>query len=147
MIGPFPLAETILHIQQHAPLFRLVSHAADLQAAIDQAPPAFPAVYVVRQERGRPSAGASGGVLIQQVDVDLICVLYVKNVASPTSGSRVAKDMDAIAGQLRDALLNWSPAVGMEPITFNASRDQSHKNGLLIAQELYRSRYRIEVRQ
>lgn len=145
MNGPFPLAPILNRLRTVAAL-RFVGNAADLRTALDQQPAAVPAAFVVRQERARPAAGASGGVLVQQMDVDVIVVLYVRNSAGAASGEGAAGEMDATATAVRTALLNWRPSDGVEPLTMNASRDEGYRGNTLIAQELYRSRYRIEVR-
>lgn len=145
MNGPFPLAPVLTQLRTVSAL-RYVGNAADLRSALDQQPAAVPAAFVVRQERARPSAGASGGVLVQQMDVDVIVVLYVRNVAGSASGEGAAAEMDTLAADVRTKLLNWRPAEGVEPLSMNASRDEGYRAGTLIAQELYRSRYRIEVR-
>lgn len=145
MIGPFPIAPVIERLALVDQL-RHVGTCADLKTALSQSPRAVPAAYVVRQERARPSAGASGGVLIQQMDVDLIVVLYVRNKAAADSGAAAAAEMDALIAAVRGQLLNWRATAGVEPLTQNASRDDSYKGGELLAQELFRTTYRIEVR-
>ena len=145
MIGPFPVAPVIERLEALTEL-RQVGSCADLKTALSQAPRAVPAAFVVRQERAHPSAGASGSVLVQQVDVDLIVVLYVRNKATADTGMAAAADMDVLIRAVRGQLLNWRATAGVDPITQNASRDDSYKGGQMLAQELFRSRYRIEVR-
>lgn len=146
MIGPFPLAPVVNRLREPGSPLRYVGNAADLGAALDQQPAAVPAAYVVRQERARASAGASGGVLIQQMAVDVVVVLYVRNHAQAAHGAAALEEMAAVIGYVRTQLLNWRADNGVEPLTMNASRDEGYKAGLLINQELYRSEYRIEVR-
>lgn len=145
MIGPFPVAPVVDRLDELSEL-RHVGTCADLKAALTQTPRAVPAAYVVRQERARPSAGASGNVLVQQVDVDLIVVLYVRNRAAADTGAAAAGEMDGLIALVRAQLLNWRAAEGVDPLTLNASRDDSYQGGELLAQELFRSHYRIEVR-
>jgi hypothetical protein len=145
VIGPYPIAPVIDRLDALSQL-RHVGTCADLKTALSQSPRAVPAAYVVRQERAKPSAGASGGVLIQQMDVDLIVVLYVRNKATADTGAAAAAEMDGLIAAVRGQLLNWRATEGVEPITQNASRDDSYKGGELLAQELFRSHYRIEVR-
>lgn len=146
MLGPFPLAPVIARLKAQVPALRFVGNAADLRTALEQQPAAVPAAFVVRQERAKPAAGASGGVLIQEMGVDVIVVLYVRNLATAATGEAAVAEMDVLANQVRTALLNWRADAGVDPLTQNASRDEGYKAGLLITQELYRSRYRIEVR-
>lgn len=146
MIGPYPLADVITRLSDPGSPLRHVGNAADLQTALTQQPRALPAAFVVRQERAEPSRGASGGVLVQRMAVDVIVVLYVRNVAQSESGAAALSDMTALATYVRSKLLNWAsdPAV-FEPLAMNASRDQAYAGGLLVSQELFRSAYRIEV--
>lgn len=145
-VGPFPLAPVLVRLREQVPALRLISSAADLRTAIDQQPNATPAAYVVRQERAKRSAGASGGVLIQEMGVDLAVVLYVRNHAGASNGEGAAAEMDAVISDVRRALLNWRPAEGFDPLSQNSSRDEYYRAGLLCTQELLSSRYRIEVR-
>lgn len=146
--GPFPLDETMLRLKQRVPLLKVIGNAADLRTALDQKLPmaSMPAAFVVRRERATTENGASGGVLIQHVNVDLFVVLHVRNHASEATGARAATDMDAVAAQVRTALLNWQPIANVVPVTFVAGNDGAYQNGTLIVQELFRSHYRIEVR-
>jgi hypothetical protein len=146
VIGPYPVAPVLARLKAQVPELRQIGHCGDLKTALSQQPLAAPAAFVVRQERARPSAGASGGVLVQLVDVDVILVLYVRNQAQAATGGAAAADMDALVASCRGALLNWSAAPGVSPLTQNASRDDSYQGGALIVQELFRSDYRIEVR-
>jgi hypothetical protein len=148
VIGPFPLAPVIQRVRDMVPRLKLVGTAADLRSAVGQALPtaSLPAAFIVRQERAIRTAGASGGVLIQQMEVDLIVVLYLRNHASEKTGSRAASEMDQLVPDMRAALLNWTPVPDAVPITFNASRDQAYEAGTLIVQELFKTAYRIEVR-
>jgi hypothetical protein len=145
-VGPFPLAPVLARLRALVPSLRTVGSCADLRTAVDQQPPATPAAYVVRQERAKRSSGASGGVLIQEMGVDLIVVLYVRNQAGAATGEGAASEMDALVASVRGALLNWAPAAGFDPLSHNASRDESYRAGLLCTQELLSSRYRLEVR-
>jgi hypothetical protein len=145
-VGPFPLAPVLARLRVLVPALRFVGSAADLRTALEQQPAATPAAYVVRQERAKRSAGASGGVLIQEMGVDVIVVLYVRNQASAATGEGAAAEMDALIAAVRNALLNWRPDAGFDPLSQNASRDEMYRGGLLCAQELLSSRYRIEVR-
>jgi len=145
-VGPFPLAPVLKRLREQVPALRLVGTAADLRTALDQQPAATPAAYVVRQERARRTAGASGGVLIQEMGVDVIVVLYVRNQAAAATGEAAAAEMDALIAAVRAALLNWAPTPAFDPLSQNASRDESYRGGLLCVQELLSSRYRLEVR-
>jgi hypothetical protein len=130
------------------PRLKLLGTAADLRSALEQVLPAasLPAAFFVRQERAIRTAGASGGVLIQHMEVDLIVVLYVRNHAGEKTGARAAAEMDQLVAENRAALLNWTPVRDAVPITFNASRDQAYQASTLIVQELFKTAYRIEVR-
>lgn len=145
MIGPYPTDPVVTRLAALSAL-RHVGNVADLQTALAQKPRAMPAAYVCRQERALPSRGASGGVLVQQMQVDVIVVLYVQNHAGAATGAAALAQMTALIADVRSQLLNWRAAADVEPLTMNASRDESYDAGLLVSQELYRSGYRIEVR-
>ena len=148
MIGPFPLAPVVQRARARVPRLKLLGTAPDLRSALEQALPApsLPAAFFVRQERAIRTAGASGGVLIQHMEVDLIAVLYFRNHAAEKTGARAAEEADEVVLELRTALLNWTPVREAMPITFNASRDQAYQASTLIVQELFKTSYRIEVR-
>lgn len=147
MIGPYPTDPVVTRLAEiPSAQLRYVGNVADLQTALTQKPRALPAAYVCRQERAQPSKGASGGVLVQQMQVDLIVVLYVQNHASAATGAAALAQMTQLVNAVRGKLLNWRAVAGVEPLRMNASRDESFNAGLLISQELYRSDYRIEVR-
>ncbi len=146
-VGPYPASDAIKRLRT-VPMLRLVGNCADLETALKQTPRALPAAYVVVREQGSDPKGASGGVLIQQVTVSLCVVLYVNNYAAQDSGAGAREDMDALLGLVRLALLNKRPvnAPTVHPLSFHALRDEMYSAGNLVAQEIYRSQYRIEVR-
>jgi hypothetical protein len=143
--GPFPVAPVIERLQADAPMLKIVSQAADLRTALEQQPPATPAAYVVRQERPRRSAGASGGQLIQEIDVTIAVVLFCRNHATAASGAAAAQEMDALIAQVRRALLNWSPGQPFDPFAHGGSEDNNYRAAQLSCNEFYTSRFRIQV--
>jgi len=144
MHGPFPAAAVLARLRS-VPALRLVGGAADLATARNQQPKTVPAALVVTSEAARLPAGASGGQLIQQVEVTLNVVLFVRNVAQQDSGAAARAEMDALVATVRGALLNWTPAAAFEPIHLRASRDEAYELGQLVVQELYRTTYRLTV--
>lgn len=149
VVGPFPVAEVITRLQQQVPLLREIGSCADLETALQQRPRALPAAYVVLREQGSEPRGATGGVLVQQVEVSVCVVLYVQNYAAQHTGSAARTDMDALLTAQRTALLNWRPTSfpSAHPLSLRANRDETYAGGNLVAQEIYRSHYRIEVRR
>lgn len=145
VLGPFPVSDVMDRLKATVADLRQVGNAADLRTALDQKPRAVPAAFVVVQEQGRPSAGASGGVLVQQVDVSINVVLYLRNYAEAEAGAAVSRDAQALTASVRAALLNWSPSAEFHPLTLQAGRPESYRGGNLVVQEIYRSQYRIEV--
>jgi hypothetical protein len=146
-LGPFPTAPVIARLVALVPALKAVSHAADLQAAIDGAATASiaPAAYVVIGERGERPAGASGGVLIQQVAVAVQVVSIVRNFARAATGADARAEMDALLAAERAALINWSPGAEFKAIWFQAGRDEIYKGGALITTHIYASGYRIQA--
>lgn len=145
MLGPFPVADAMARLVL-LPELRLVGSAADLDTARQQEPAAVPAAFVVTSERGDKPKGASGGVLIQNINVAVSIVLFVRNFRTSATGAETRKEMDALQKKVRGQVLNWAPAIEFEPLSFQASRDEFYKAGLLCTQEIYRTSYRIEVR-
>lgn len=124
---------------------RLVGAAADLDAAIGSSPKAVPAAFVLASERGQKPAGASGGVLMQQIDVAVQVVLMVRNLRDSATGSQARADMDAITDAADAALLNWPPSIEHDPFWFDAGRDERFDGGLLVHQRIYRTRRRNQI--
>lgn len=147
-VGPFPLADAITRLQQHASALRLVGTAADLRTALESKPNAAPAAYVLKEERSTAPAGASNGVLVQMCTVTVQVVLFVRNVSGVRQGEGARAQMDALIATVRGALLKWSPDNQrfFHGLSHVASRDESYSGGWLVAQEIFQTRYPIEVR-
>ena len=147
-LGPFPLTDAIARLDSQVPALRLVGTAADLRTALDSKPAAAPAAFVLKEERSDRPAGASGGLLVQMSNVTVQVVLMVQNVRRSATGDDARKDMDALIADVRGALLKWSPdnTRFFHGLSHMASRDESYSGGWLVAQEIFQTRYPIEVR-
>lgn len=147
-LGPFPVATTISRLQQKAAALRLVGSAADLRAALEAKPNASPAAYVLSEERSAPPAGASNGVLLQMCTATVQVVLFVRNAANEGRGEGARAQMDLLIAEVRGALLKWSPDGSryFHGLSHVASRDESYSAGWLVSQEIFQTRYPIEVR-
>lgn len=143
MVGPFPVAEIIERLIAAVPRLRLVGGAADLATAAKTAPKAAPAAFVVASETAQAPAGATSGQLIQRVEVSIHVVLVVRNVAGQDTGAKARAEMDALVTDVRRALIGWSPAGEIEPLSLRAARDEAYELGQLAVQEVYRSHYRL----
>jgi len=143
-VGPFPLAEVIDRLRAKVPLAKSIGTAADLHVALDVPPTANPALYVLAEERGGPGK-YSGPATIQNVDVTLKIVRLVRSASGQKHGRGAREQADQIAGQIRTALIGWTPGDAFEAITFQAGRDDSYRGGWLAGQELFRTSYRIHT--
>jgi len=143
-VGPFPLAGVIARLRAKVPLAKSIGTAADLHTALETPPNAQPALYVLAEERGSP-AKYSGQATIQNVDVILKIVRLVRSASGQKHGRGARELADQIAGEIRAALIGWTPGDAFEAITFQSGRDDSYRSGWLAGQELFRTSYRIHT--
>ena len=144
-VGPFPVAVAVDRLKAQVPKLRFVCNSADLRSALKTAPNAVPAAYVLVEEKGDKPNVATGGVVVQMVHVAVQVVLFVKNYAQEAVGSAARRDMDALLADVRTALVGWRPTDKFVALSFQAAHDESYDAGQLIAQEIYRSQYRIQT--
>jgi len=143
-VGPFPLAGVMARLRAHVPQAKAIGTAADLHTALDVPPTTQPALYVLTEERGSP-AKYSGQATIQNVDVVLKVVRFVRSASGEKHGRGAREKADQIAGQIRAALIGWTPGDAFEAITFQSGRDDSYRGGWLAGQEIFRTSYRIHT--
>lgn len=142
MLGPFPASSVQARLAEIADL-KLVGSASDLQNALENAPSATPAVYVIVQEQGEQPKGFSGNVLVQNVVVAVQLVVFVSSYAD--KGRDALKTLDeVIRPAIREALVGWAPSPGFTTLSLQASRQERYRAPQLVAQEVYRSGYRIQ---
>lgn len=142
MVGPLPVATVIARLKAKAPVLKLVESVADLRTALDQRPNKAPAAYVLSAERGG-QIKYTGPVAMQNVEVDLQLVLFVSSSRSEGTGAGARELMDQVLQQTRQALFGWAPSDAFEALTFRASRDELYGGGWLVAQQVFRSGYRM----
>jgi len=147
-VGPFSIAAAVARLEPTVPALRLVGTAADLRTALDSKPAAAPAAFVLKEERSAAPAGGSTGVLVQMCSVTVQVVLMLQNVRQTATGEAACKQMAALIADVRGALLKWSPDESrfFHGLSHLASRDESYSGGWLVAQEIFQTRYPIEVR-
>jgi len=143
-VGPFPLANVIARLRARVPLAAAIGTAADLDTALDVPPTANPALYVLAEEHGGPGK-YSGQATIQNVDVILKVVRLVRSASREKHGRGAREKADAIAAEIRAALIGWTPGAAFEAITFQSGRDDRYRGGWLAGQELFRTSYRIHT--
>ncbi len=146
--GPFPLAAAITRLRAQVPALRLVGTAADLRTATEGKPRAAPAAFVLKEERSERPSGGSNGVLVQMCTVTVHVVLLVRNYSQADTGAGARAEMDDLIAATRAALLKWSPDAArfFHGLSHVASRDENYDGGWLVAQEVFQTRYPIEVR-
>lgn len=142
MVGPFPVAAAIARLLAAAPVLKLVDTAADLRTALDQRPNRSPAAFVLSAERGG-QLKYSGPTSVQNVEVDLQLVLFVSSAKREGTGAGARELMDQVLRETREALFGWAPSGAFEALTFRASRDELYGGGWLIAQQVFRTGYRM----
>lgn len=140
----FPAAEVIARLSDKVRALREIGNSADVRTAIESQPRAVPAAYVLVEERGEKPAGASGGVLIQQVSVAIQVVLIVRNYRQSDTGAAARVEMDVVADLVDGALLNWT-VPGFKPVWFTAGRDERFESAQLVHQRVYGTGRRIQV--
>lgn len=144
-VGRYPVQPILDRLRASVPALKLIETAANLRTALEQQPAAVPAAYVVTARSGREPKGATGGMLIQGVDVGVQVVLMVRNYAQAQTGASAAADMDALITAVDTALINWSPSQDFVPLYLGPGQDAPYGSGLLITHQTYRSRYRIQA--
>lgn len=143
MVGPFPASAVIARLQA-LPLIKFVGTATDLRAALDAQPVVTPAVYVIVQEQFAVPKGFSGGTMVQEATVAIQLVIFAANYAA--KGAAAQKDMDEVLRPaIRAQLLAWSPSSSFTRLSLQASRNEKFVAPNLVAQEIFRSGYRVQV--
>lgn len=142
-VGPFPVALVITRLAEVS-LLRHVDGAAGLAAAEKQQPPSTPAAYVIANERAKPVKGYSGGGMVQEVEVTIVVVYYVKHQGTAATGVKAQAELDALRAATREKLLNWRPNPGMKPLFLIASDGESYQAGSLQGQDAFGSTYNID---
>lgn len=118
---------------------KLIAGAAEFQAAVENAPTATPAAYVMEaDETGGPNL--IGNTVIQQIASNVVIVLVTHNVADP-KGAAAALDMITLRRAVRTLLLGWSPTAACDPLEFAKGALANFKNGHLWWQDIYRTSY------
>ena len=121
---------------------KLVSGAADFEAAADSRPTAIPAAYVLPlQELAGPNE--LGCAVAQLVTASFGIALATTNV-SDAKGRGALVDIEALRKQARQALLGWVPAGAEFPMEFGGGALLGFKKGVLWWQDVYVTQYLIK---
>lgn len=143
-VGPFPVAPIIERLQRLAPVLQVVGHAADLATALAQQPLRPVAAYITTAELGRPIKYA-GAVALQNCDVTIRVVLFVRHFGAAGSGEGARIQMDTeVIPQVRRALFGWTPADAFNALSFQAGRDENYGGGWLVTQQVFGTDYRMQ---
>lgn len=137
MIGPFPLSDAIQRASGVAGA-RLVGNAADLEAARVTPPNAVPAIYILCEENGDKSIGATG-LPMQNVAVVVKFVMWVRNAGG---AARVVAAMAEFEREVRRVFFGWRPSSEFRPFTVRASGMDQCIGDHLIRQLLMSTSYR-----
>ena len=116
--------------------FKLVSGAAQLEAASKTNPTADPAVFVYAlSEQGTPSATYS--LVSQRVHVLVATVIAVKSVAD-AHGQAAVDALTPLRLQVRNSLLGYAPA-DFDPLEFDGGQLLAFQGGYVWWQDVWRS--------
>ena len=142
-VGPFPVSSVIGRLQQLATVLLEVGDAADLTTALAQQPRVAVAAFVTAAELGKPIK-YSGSIAIQNCDVTVRVVLFVRNFAGEATGSGARQQMDAeVIPAVRKALFGWTPDDAFNALSFQAGRDEKFAAGWLVSQQIFATDYRM----
>lgn len=143
MLGPFPVAVAMARLRAMAPALKLVGDAAELETALSQHPRVSPAAYVTSAELGR-AVKYTGPIAVQNCDVTLRVVLFVRHFAQQETGSGARHEMDSLViPQVRAALFGWTPNDAFDSLHFQAGRDERYAAGWLVSQQVFATDYRM----
>lgn len=131
----------IARLQAQVPAFKRVEGVAGFQRATENNPPATPAAFVFTVDE----SGVAGDVDAddgegQRVVVTLAIVLVVRNVAD-AHGAAAEDDMDALRGQVRQALLGWTTDTDHDPLERLRSSLSAFRDGHMWWQETWTTAY------
>lgn len=123
-----------------------VGSAADLSTALEQQPKTAVAAFVTSAELGKPSKYSTNALHIQNVDVTIRVVLFVRNYAGEATGTGARDQMDKeVIPAVRQALVGWTPVDAFDALSFQAGRDEAFKAGWLVNQQVLTTNYRMQV--
>lgn len=142
-VGPFPVSAVIERLRESALVLLEVGDAADLTTALAQQPRVNVAAYVTAAELGKPIK-YSGSIAIQNCDVTVRVVLFVRNFAGEATGSGARQQMDSeVIPAVRKALFGWTPDDAFDALSFQAGRDEKFAAGWLVSQQIFATDYRM----
>lgn len=125
----FPFAALIQRLEGVAEL-KQVGVAIDLQAALEKAPRACPAVYVLSQTTGGPFK-FSGPPAQQGRTTTIKLIVWVRHHGQP---AQVQAQMDGVLAAIDARLSGWIPGNAFSALRFTASRDEFGHNGHQVVQ-------------
>lgn len=142
-VGPFPVSSVIDRLRRLATVLLEVGDAADLTTALAQQPRVAVVAFVTAAELGKPIK-YSGSIAIQNCDVTVRVVLFVRNFAGEATGSGARQQMDAeVIPAVRKALFGWTPDDAFNALSFQAGRDEKFAAGWLVSQQIFATDYRM----
>ncbi|HGM5448555.1 TPA: hypothetical protein ACKPYZ_000918 [Stenotrophomonas maltophilia] len=145
-VGPFPVGAIVARLQEQAEVLLEVGSAADLSTALEQQPKTAVAAFVTSAEVGKPSKYSTNALHIQNVDVTIRVVLFVRNYAGEATGVGARDQMDKeVIPAVRQALVGWTPVDAFDALSFQAGRDEAFKAGWLVNQQVLTTNYRMQV--
>lgn len=140
------IAPVVDRIRDQVTALKLVAGAAELASAIDGSTGIqSPSAYVVLAREDAASHAGGAGHLVQSVNVALGVTLCVRNYARADLGGAAGTDLESIRASVRGALLNWMHPDAELVFDLQSGSVYQYDKGTLWWQDVFRSRYRIEV--
>lgn len=137
LVGPFPASAVIARLQE-LPELRLVEGAAGLQSALESAPRALPAAFVLVEETGS-APGDYTAQFAQPITATVRVVLYARHAGG---AAKAAAEMEAIERAVRTKLRDWSPAYPFEPLWVTNSGGDQFFGAQITRQVNFKTQYR-----
>lgn len=134
------LAAIISRIESQVTALKIVGGAAEIVAA-SEALAASPAAFVLEELNAAGENNVANDTH-QRVEVSLSVFLAVKN-AKDSRGEAGQGDLETLRLAVRAALLGWSPAAGIEPLTYTGGELFRFEPGLIWWREGWRTAHYI----
>ncbi|MGO4380371.1 phage tail terminator protein [Pseudoduganella sp. RAF53_2] len=129
----------VKRITEHVPDLKLVGSVAEFQLAVQSAPKATPACFVLNLgERRGPVAEAN--ILMQRTQASVGVIFAVRNAADPM-GAAASQDLQALRDLVTDQIYGWVPQEGADPLERGNSNLLTFQHGCVWWQDIYSTSY------
>lgn len=136
------LAPILERISDKMPDLRQVTAAGSVPLAV-AALKAYPSACLL-MPRGKADKNSLINAIDHNVNDEFAVLLAVRNVKD-MHGLAASADMDALRPRLSEALLNWSPAAGYDPIEYVGHQLLHHQDGIMLWAEHFLTRHHVRA--